>query len=286
MSATPTSRYSAQTTRDNDKTPTRNAILQNLNLKQNIGRASFLVAVLLIWEISSRLLGLGFWVSSPTEIMASLVRWHETGLLQEDLQITLFEAAGGFVLGAFVGSTIGFILGWVRRLGDFLEPFVLALYTIPKIALAPLFVLWFGIGPINKVMFSGLMVALMVFITSFQGVRQVDRDLVANAVLLGARPVHTWTKIALPYAAVWIFTGLRIGLPYALIGAIVGEFVASNKGVGYRIKEATSYFDTSAVFAGILVLMIISTLLLTILKFVERRVLKWQTIELSATVEH
>jgi NitT/TauT family transport system permease protein len=99
---------------------------------------------------------------------------------------------------------------------------------------------------------------------------------VANAVLLGANRHQIWTKIAIPFAAVWIFTGLRIGLPYALIGAIVGEFVASSAGVGYRIKEATSFFDTAAVFAGLLVLMAISAALLTILKVSERRTLRWQ----------
>jgi len=253
---------------------------------QLVGQFAFLIGTLVVWQVASNAFGWEFWISNPVGIVEALIRWYNTGLLIPDLQITLFEAAIGFLVGSAFGGLMGFLLGWVRPLGNFMEPFVLALYTVPKIALAPLFVLWFGIGPTNKVMFSGLLVALMVFITTFQGVRQVDRDLVANAILLGAKPFQTWTKIALPYSAVWIFTGLRIGLPYALIGAIVGEFVASDSGVGYRIKEATSYFDTSAVFAGILVLMIISTFLLTILRLVERRILRWQTVDLSATREH
>jgi NitT/TauT family transport system permease protein len=101
--------------------------------------------------------------------------------------------------------------------------------------------------------------------------------LVENARLLGARRIDIWTKIAIPYAAVWVFAGIRIGLPYALIGAIVGEFVASDSGVGYRIKEATSFFNTAAVFAGLIVLMAISFSLLMTLKFIERRALVWQT---------
>jgi NitT/TauT family transport system permease protein len=165
----------------------------------------------------------------------------------------------------------------VRRLGDLLEPFVLSLYTLPKIALAPLFVLWFGIGATNKIMFSAMLVFFMVFFTTYQGVRQVDRDLVENARMLGASRWGIWTKIAVPYSAVWVFTGLRIGLPYALIGAIVGEFVAAEAGVGFRIKEATSFFNTAAVFAGLIVLMAISMVLLGALKLVEMRVLRWQT---------
>src|SRR5262249_41770065 len=141
-----------------------------------------------------------------------------------------------------------------------------------------LFVLWFGIGALNKIMFSGLLVFFMVFFTTFQGMRQVDTDLLANARLLGASRLQTFVKIAIPYSAVWVFAGLRIGLPYALIGAIAGEFVAADSGVGYRIKEATSFFNTAAVFAGLVVLMVISLAFLAILKAIERRTLRWQTI--------
>ena len=121
-----------------------------------------------------------------------------------------------------------------------------------------------------------MLVFFMVFFTTYQGTRQVDRDLVENARLLGANRWAIWTKIAIPYASIWVFTGIRIGLPYALIGAIVGEFVAAEAGVGFRIKEATSYFDTGSVFAGLVILMCISVLLLGILKIIERRVLRWQ----------
>ena len=177
------------------------------------------------------------------------------------------------------------MLGWVKRLGDIFEPFILSLYTLPKIALAPLFVLWFGIGLTNKVMFSAMLVFFMVFFTTYQGTRQVDRDLVENARLLGARRWDIWTKIAIPYSAVWVFTGIRIGLPYALIGAIVGEFIAAEAGVGFRIKEATAFFDTAAVFAGLVVLMLISFCLLAILKFIERRALAWQNAKGSIQVD-
>jgi NitT/TauT family transport system permease protein len=162
---------------------------------------------------------------------------------------------------------------------------VISFYTLPKIALAPLFVLWFGIGPTNKIMFAAMLVFFMVFFTTYQGTRQVDRDLVENARLLGASRWAIWTKIAVPYSAVWVFTGIRIGLPYALIGAIVGEFVAADSGVGFRIKEATSFFNTASVFAGLLVLMGISLMLLGILSLIERRVLRWQTANAILNVE-
>lgn len=239
-----------------------------------IGIALF---ALLAWETVARLFRTDFWTSSPSSVMVELWRWAALGLLASDLQLTLTEAGLGFLIGSAVGGLVGFILGWNRRLGDLFEPFILSFYTLPKIALAPLFVLWFGIGITNKVMFSGMLVFFMVFFTTYQGTRQVDRDLVENARLLGAQPWDIWTKIALPYSAVWVFTGIRIGLPYALIGAIVGEFVAAEAGVGFRIKEATSFFNTAAVFAGLIILMVISIILLGILKFVESRALGWQS---------
>ncbi|TCM47191.1 NitT/TauT family transport system permease protein [Rhizobium sp. PP-F2F-G48] len=234
------------------------------------------VFTLTLWEVTARVFKTDFWTSNPSAIALELYRWGASGLLASDLKITLMEAGLGFVIGSGVGGLVGFFLGWVRRMGNLFEPFILSIYTIPKIALAPLFVLWFGIGVFNKVMFAGMLVFFMVFFTTYQGVRQVDRDLVENAQLMGADRWAIWTKIAIPYAAVWVFTGIRIGLPYALIGAIVGEFVAAESGVGYRIKEATSFFNTSAVFAGLLVLMAISFAFLTTLKLIEKYVLRWQ----------
>jgi NitT/TauT family transport system permease protein len=246
-------------------------------LKSNVvWQVAIAVVWLGSWEVLAFVLKTDFWTSRPSAVIMELGRWAASGQLASDLKISLFEAGLGFVIGSVAGGLIGFILGWVKRLGDLFEPFVMSLYTLPKIALAPLFVLWFGIGPFNKVMFSGMLVFFMVFFTTYQGTRQVDRDVVENARLMGAGRWDIWTKIAIPYAAVWVFTGIRIGLPYALIGAIVGEFVAADSGVGYRIKEATSFFNTALVFAGLLVLMAVSLLLLTFLKLLESRVLGWQ----------
>jgi NitT/TauT family transport system permease protein len=232
--------------------------------------------VLISWEAIARIYHTEFWTSSPSSVAIELGSWASSGQLASDLRLTLLEAGVGFVFGSIAGGLTGFVLGWVKRLGDLFEPFILSLYTLPKIALAPLFVLWFGIGAFNKIMFAAMLVFFMVFFTTYQGTRQVDRDLVENARLMGARRWDIWTKIAIPYSAVWVFTGIRIGLPYALIGAIVGEFVAAEAGVGFHIKEATSFFNTAAVFAGLIVLMVISLVLLGLLKLIEKHTLGWQ----------
>jgi NitT/TauT family transport system permease protein len=234
------------------------------------------LAFLIIWESVARVYKTQYWTSSPILVLTELKAWALSGELATDLKLTLTEAGIGFLVGSLIGGFVGFVLGWVRRLGDLLEPFILSIYTMPKIALAPLFVLWFGIGPLNKIMFSALLVFFMVFFTTYQGTRQVDRDLVENARLLGAQRWDVWTKIAIPYASIWVFTGIRIGLPYALIGAIVGEFVAAEAGVGFFIKKQSDYFNTSAVFAGLIVLMVISLALLVSLKVFERWALRWQ----------
>jgi NitT/TauT family transport system permease protein len=250
-----------------------------------VAQIVLVVVFLGAWEWLSAAFHADFWISRPSQVVSALVAWYQSGDLGSDLQITLLEAGVGFVIGAAAGGVVGFLLGWIRKLGDLLEPFVLSLYTLPKIALAPLFVLWFGIGTTNKIMFSAMLVFFMVFFTTYQGTRQVDRDLVENARLLGASSWGIWRKIAVPYAAVWVFTGLRIGLPYALIGAIVGEFVAAEAGVGFRIKEATSFFNTAAVFAGLVVLMVISFILLAGLRLIEKRVLRWQTATGATTTD-
>jgi ABC-type proline/glycine betaine transport system permease subunit len=162
----------------------------------------------------------------------------------------LTEAGAGFIARSIAGSLVGFVLGWVCKAGDLLEPFVISFLYAAEDRTRAFVVLWFGIGPTNKIMFAAMLVFFMVFFTTYQGTRQVDRDLVENALLLGASRWAAWTKIAVPYSAVWVFTGIRIGLPYALIGAVVGEFVAADSGVGFRVKEATSFFNTASVFAG------------------------------------
>lgn len=243
-----------------------------------LARVVFLLVVLVVWQLAADRLGAEDWISSPLAVATKLASWAAGGTLLSGLQATLIATLGGFVIGAAGGAVLGFLLGWVRPVGDVLSPYLLAFYTVPKIALAPLFVLWFGIGTITKIAVAALLVFFLVFFTTFRGIRDVDRELVDISRVLGASPAQTLRVIGVPSAMIWVFSGLRMALPYALIGAVVGEFIAATDGIGFMINNSTASLDTAGVFAGVIVLMVVAFLLTELLRLAERWVLRWQAV--------
>jgi NitT/TauT family transport system permease protein len=239
-------------------------------------QAVIVVVALLAWQLLSDEFDWGFWVSSPIAVWEQVVRWAESGELWTGIKATMSVTVLGFVPGALIGALTGFLFGWFRTLGRVLEPFVLALYTLPKIALAPLFVLWFGIGTLPKVVLAAVLVFFLVFFTTFQGAKSVDRSMLEMGYLMGGGKLPVVRKIVVPTSAVWMFSGFKIALPYALIGAVVGEFIAATEGIGFMIKNATNEFNTAGVFAGLVVLMVLATLLTQILRLLEMKILHWQ----------
>ena len=205
-----------------------------------------IVALLLGWQLVADTFDTDFWTSSPLDIVELIWQWARTGTLWDALAVTMAETLIGFVLGAAAGSVVGFVLGWYRILGDAFEPIIMPFYALPKVALAPLFVLLFGIGIGAKgVMLVALMVFFITFFTTFKGTRGVDRDLIVVARMMGASRVDTWRSIALPHASVWMLSGLRLALPSAFHGAVVGEFIAASAGIGFLIRKSTATFNTT-----------------------------------------
>lgn len=242
-----------------------------------LAQVLLLAVVLGSWEIVSRAMDAEIWIGSPSGVADQLASWARSGVIWESTWTTLSEALIGFVVGASLGAATGFLFGWYLVVGRVIEPFVIALYTMPRIAIAPLFVLWLGIGMVSKAMMAATMVYFFVFFTTFQGTKAVDRDLVdISLVMGGSRRVALW-KIGVPNAAIWVFSGLRMALPYSLMGAVVGEFIASQVGLGYLIKNASTVLNTDGVFAGLFVLMVIANVLYLGLVKVEARVLRWRT---------
>ena len=174
---------------------------------------------------------------------------------------TAMHAIAGFALGAVAGMVAGLALGRWHRVAEVLDPFVMGFYSVPKIALAPLFILWFGVGTEMKVLFVAMIVFLLVFLNTYTGVRNVSREQIAILKLMRATESQLIRKVVLPSAVAWVFTGLRLSVPYALIGAIMGEMLASNRGIGYLLADASAQFDTGGAFAGLVAIVVLAMLL-------------------------
>jgi NitT/TauT family transport system permease protein len=239
-------------------------------------RVAITVVGLALWEAVSGRWVKPFWISSPSAIWAQLAAWIESGDLWLHMEITLTETVAGFGLGAVSGIGVGLALGLNKRLAAVLDPFIIAFYSLPKIALAPLFILWFGVGLASKIVLATFVVFFLVFYNTYAGTLAVEQELVDVLRLMGATRGQIVRKVILPSVLLWIFTGMKISVPYALIGAVVGEMMASNKGLGYLIQASAGQYDTSGVFAALFVLMIIATGLHALLKQSERLMLRWK----------
>lgn len=248
------------------------------------GRTAFIVSVrvvilvlaLAIWQLISGRLVDPLFISKPSEIWSQLLTWVGDGTLERNTWLTIQEIVLGFLIGASAGLIAGFVLSILRLLGDVLDIYMIGLYSIPKVALAPLFIIWFGIGIEMKVLLSAATVFFLVYLNTAAGVRAVDRGLIDAVRLMGGSRREVLTKVLLPGAMGGVITGLRVAVPYALIGAVVGELVASNRGLGYLMLDSASQFNTAGVFAALAVVTIIATILNLGVNALDRRSNRWK----------
>lgn len=246
------------------------------SIKNFLIRAALLIGFLLLWEFASGRLVAEFFVSKPSAVAAILARWIANGDLFYHAAITAMEAFLGFLLGAAVGMTVGLVLGRARRVAEILDPFIMAFYSLPKLALAPLFILWFGIGMQMKIVLTATICFFLVFLNTYTGVRSVSRELVAILHLMGAKEGHVITKVVIPSAVTWVFAGLRISVPYALIGAVVGELMASNRGLGFLLSSSAGDFNTAGVFAALCGIVALAALLNYGVTLAARAAMPWE----------
>lgn len=239
-------------------------------------RLAVLVVALVIWQYISGALDIAFFISKPTDVWSQLQDWVTSGYLFDNLGVTLLATLYGFVLGAVAGIVVGFVLGLITILGRLLDPFVTAVYSLPKLALAPLFVLWFGIDLQMKVVLTAVIVFFLVFWNTYAGVRETDKELVDVLRVMGAKRGDMIRKVVLPGSLTYIYVGLKLAIPYALTGAVVGELIASNHGIGFMLMSAAGAFNTAGVMAALVVLMVIATLMNTILNVTEGYVMRWK----------
>jgi len=236
------------------------------------------LAILFIWQgVSGRLVD-NFFISNPIDVGRRLLGWTLDGSIFVHLWATLYATTIGFVLGSVLGAVLGIWLGVSPFVSRLLNPYLYALNALPKVALAPLFVLWFGLGIDSKIALAAALVLFLVFLNTFAGVRQVDQDLIDAARLMKATRIQIISKVIVPSALSWLFVGLRVAVPYALIGAVIGEMIASNRGLGYLVQFSGAQFDTAGVFAVLIVIALLAMALNFVVDIVERRLERWRIV--------
>jgi len=246
-----------------------------------IWRVAILVAFLGSWEAAGRLAWIDpFFYAMPSTIAARLYEWATEGTsegpLWYHLYVTMQEALIGFVTGSVAGVIIGVALGRNRMASDIFSIYIKVINSVPRVVLAPIFIMLFGLGLASKVALAFVMVFFVVFHNAFQGVREADRAMIANARILGASDWQLTRSVIVPSAMSWIFASLHVSFGFAIIGAIVGEFVGSRYGIGLLINVAKGSFDAAGMYAAIVIVMVVALAAEYLMTLVEDRLAKWR----------
>jgi NitT/TauT family transport system permease protein len=244
-------------------------------------RYFILVVFLGGWEMAVRLKWMDvFFFSSPTDILKRLYEWTTEGTsegpLWFHLWVTMEESLLGFFSGSIAGIVAGIALGRNRMLSDVFSVYIKVINSVPRVVLAPIFIMIFGLGLTSKVALSFVMVFFVVFSNAFQGVVEADRNLLANAQILGARGWQLTRSVVIPSAMSWIFASLHVSFGFAIVGAIVGEFVGARYGIGLLINVAKGSFDAAGMYAAIVIIMVVALGAEYLMTLVENRLAKWR----------
>ncbi|MFE2034885.1 ABC transporter permease [Streptomyces scopuliridis] len=267
-----------------ERTQARARAARNHRILVYTSRVLLLVALIGLWEWLARTAVIDpFNFSMPSRIWDQMRQWavHGTpqGSLWEQIWYTLYEALLGWVIGVTGGVVLGIALGRIRFLAEVLGPYIKVLNALPRIVLAPIFLIWFGLGPASKVASAVVLVFFPVFFNAFQGAREVDRNLVSNARILGASNRQVTLQVVIPSATSWIFTSLHVSFGFALIGAIVGEYIGATKGLGLLVSASQGTFNAAGVYAAMVILAVVALLAEGLLSFLERRLFRWKPAE-------
>jgi NitT/TauT family transport system permease protein len=234
-----------------------------------------LVVLIAIWQILSYWLGV-YWVGSPWGVFRRLVVGLAGGELLGHMSYTFIEALAGFLLGAIPAILLPFLLRRWPMAVAIVDPVMVGGYGAPKLALAPLFVLWFGIGIASKIVLVAVTVFFIVYFSALAGVRALDAKLVQMAQVVGAREQHVARHIVFPGAVPYIFTGLRIAMPYSIGGAVIAELISANRGLGYLVQLGAMNFDTTGIFTALAATCLIVFAGNWSVDALERRLLRWR----------
>lgn len=247
------------------------------------GQFLLLVAVLLLWHFGSGVLFDPFYLGSPLGVAGVLIQDFGNPRFYRDLWVTGVEMGLGYLLGGIGGIVLGVALSQWRMAADILDPYFSALNSIPRIALAPLLIIWCGIDLMPKIVLAATLVFFLTFYCTLSGIREVEKALVNVARVVGATDGQIFRHVILPGASAWIINGLKMSLPYALIGVIVGEFLIASSGLGYRLNAYSTSYNTNGTFAMLLVMMALMMGLNSLVTLLERRALRWRGDDASQT---
>jgi NitT/TauT family transport system permease protein len=225
-----------------------------------------------VWEFASGRLVNDFWISRPTLIGERLWELAISGDLWWHASATGWQALLGLLLGLVVGVAFGVAFAALPRLAEALDPLVMALYSVPRIAFAPLFIIWFGIGLFSKVMMAFSMAVFVILLNTHQGLKEVDKDLLDLVQSMRASRWYRFSRIQFPAVLPWIFGGIRIAIGLALIGSVLGELLGSNRGLGWYVERAGGTLDTTGVFAGLVALMALAIIANESVRVLERAI--------------
>lgn len=244
-------------------------------------RVLVLVVVLGGWELAARNKWIDpFFYSMPSMIWDQIVEWLRDGTSQgplwQQVAVTLEETVIGFLIGSIAGVICGILLGRNKLLSDVFSLYIQIANSIPRVVLGSIFVIALGLGMASKVALAVVMVFFVVFGNAFQGVREADKYMIANAQILGASPRQVTMSVVIPSAMSWILASLHVSFGFALVGAVVGEFLGAKEGIGLLISTAQGAFNASGVFAAMIVLAVVALLADFLLTTLEKRLLKWR----------
>jgi NitT/TauT family transport system permease protein len=240
-------------------------------------QVGFLVVLIGVWQLTTQRGWVDpFFFSRPSAIGVRVVEWFTSGVIYRHLWTTAVETVLAFLAGAGLGVVFGFGFARSPTLSGIFDPYLKIANALPRVVLAPIFTLWFGLGVLSKVAFGVTLVFFIVFFNTYQGIREVDVNLLNNTRMLGATERDLIKHVLLPSALVWILSSLHTSVGLALVGAVVGEYLGSARGLGYIIAQAEGTFDTTGVFAGMTVLAAFTLVVDLVVTLVERRLLAWK----------
>jgi NitT/TauT family transport system permease protein len=229
---------------------------------------------LLVWEIAGAATG-SIWISRPSLIGAQLLRWVR-GDLYVHVATTLTEVVVGLLFGVAGGILAGLWFGRSPVLAGVMRPIIVAFYSVPLIALTPLFIMFFGLDMEPKIILVAIVVFFLLFFNTFAGAQEVDADLIAAVDLMGSTTRERFQKVIAPACLVWIIGGIKVALPYALVAATTGEMLAARRGLGFLLSDAASQFDMTALYAALVLLMLLGLAVSETAAWLERHLLRWR----------